>query len=131
MFCNKKSSVNVEEEFVNSNFDNPKNEKMHFLILYNKVDFEKKYCIDKTSEQKLENIKKSLPGIVIMLSFDEFNSSEYNIEDTPMPNIIYIKLPFINQYVTPDKYPNKYIQLKNNELKNIFATLGAKSMENI
>ena len=53
----------------------------------------------------------------------------YIIEGNPIPNELYIKLESTNIYVPANTYELKYFQARQNELKNIFITLGAKSIK--
>ena len=51
------------------------------------------------------------------------------IDGTPLPREVYIKLPNKNIYIISEKYALKYLLLRENELKNIFIALGAKSIK--
>jgi len=77
--------------------------------------------------------KKFLNGDLDIINFknieDDNISSNYIIEDIPLQNEMYMKLPDKNIYVMSEKYPLKYLLSKQNELKNIFILLGAKNLK--
>jgi hypothetical protein len=132
--CNqiKKTSVlDIRDKY---NFGIRKNEKLKFLILLSDEDINQKDYMCNTSKKTIiMNNKKSLNGDLSIINFnnieDENISSKYIIEDIPLLNIVYIKLPDKNMYVISEKHPLKYLLSKQNELKNIFILLGAKTLK--
>jgi len=67
------------------------------------------------------------------LCFDDIDKEDtirdFIIDSNPIPNQLYIKLAPTDIYVKDDIYDNKYFKLRQNELKNIFITLGAKKIK--
>jgi hypothetical protein len=131
--CTKmdKKSVNIDNEY---NFGIRKNEKLKFLILLNDDDMSKKdYLCKKSRKSIILKYKKFLSGDLDIINFNNIEDdniiSKYIIEDNPLQNELYMKLPDKNIYVLSNKYALKYLLLKQNELKNIFIFLGAKSIK--
>ena len=128
----KKSSVlDIRDKY---NFGIRKNEKLKFLILLSDEDINQKDYICNTYKRSIIiNNKKLLNGDLDIINFnnieDESISSKYIIEDIPLLNEMYIKLPDKNIYVISEKHPLKYLLSKQNELKNIFTLLGAKKIK--
>jgi len=130
--CNKRSAVRKSVLNNQIRYGKRKNYIMKFLILIKEDDTKNKSWICNESLQiKLLKFNKYFPGDLQILFLNEIenNNTEYIIEDTPIPNEIYIKLPCKNIYVLAEKYPLKYLLSKQNELTNIFTTLGAKSIK--
>jgi hypothetical protein len=66
---------------------------------------------NKSVKDKLE--KKKFPGKLNIISFEGItNEKNYIIEDIPVPNEIYMKLPDKNLYVLSSKYNIKYFYAK-------------------
>ena len=127
--------VNFHHPLVNKdnldkyNFGEIKNHQTEFLVLLNQTDMLDKSFLwfNKSLKDKLE--KKKFPGKLNIISFDTISDEKkYIIEDIPVPNEIYMKLPDKNLYVLSSKYNIKYFYAKQNELKNIFILLGAKKI---
>ena len=110
------------------------NEKMEFLVLLTDDDLKEKTWFWKSSvKDALLKNKKKIPGDLHILNFDDINKPEimkdFIIDGSPLPREMYIKLPNKNIYITSEKYALKYLLLRENELKNIFIALGAKSIK--
>jgi len=132
--CNKikkKSVLDIRDKY---NFGIRKNEKLKFLILLNDDDINQKdYICNMSKKSMINKNKKFLNGDLDIINFknieDDNISSNYIIEDIPLQNEMYMKLPDKNIYVMSEKYPLKYLLSKQNELKNIFILLGAKNLK--
>jgi hypothetical protein len=123
----------VSQDKIKFNFK-IKNDKLKFLILIREEDMVKKfYMCNYTLRDFLLANKKKLPGDLSVINFDDIEKEDvmknYIIEGNPIPNELYIKLESTNIYVPANTYELKYFQARQNELKNIFITLGAKSIK--
>lgn len=116
------------------NFGVRTNEKLKFLILLDENEIKKQDYICKSSRRSmiLRNTKM-IPGELDIINFSNIEDdniiSNYIIEDNPLKNEMYIKLPDKNIYILSNKYALKYLLLKQNELKKIFILLGAKKIK--
>ena len=136
MLCSSSKNCDVEESYGKSKyyFGEMFNEKMEFLVLLTDDDLKEKTWFWKSSvhDALLKN-KKKIPGDLHILNFDDINKPEimkdFIIDGSPIPREMYIKLPNKNIYITSEKYALKYLLLRENELKNIFIMLGAKSIK--
>jgi hypothetical protein len=111
-----------------------KNDKLKFLILIREEDTVKRfYLFNYSMRDFLMAKKKKLPGDLSVISFDSIDSidvmKDYIIESNPIPNQLYIKLNSTNIYVSENTYEMKNFLSRQNELKNIFVELGAKSIK--
>ena len=136
MLCSSSRESVVDNSHGNSKyyFGEMINEKMDFLVLLTDDDLkEKKWFWQTSMNDSLLKYKKKIPGDLHILSFDDINKPEimkdFIIDGTPLPREMYIKLPNKNIYITSEKYALKYLLLRENELKNIFIALGAKSIK--
>jgi len=113
------------------NFGEVKNYHTEFLVLLNKEDLldNSIFWFNKSIKTKLLKKKNKFPGKLNIIAFNEIeNDKEYIIEDIPLPNEIYMKLPNNNLYVLSSKYNLEYFNYKQSELLNIFVLLGAKKI---
>lgn len=127
----KKSVLDIRDKY---NFGIRKNEKLKFLILLNDDDINQKdYICNMSKKSMINKNKKLLNGELDIINFKNIEDysiySKYIIEDIPLQNEMYMKLPDKNIYVMSEKYPLKYLLSKQNELKNIFILLGAKNIK--
>lgn len=111
-----------------------KNDKLKFLILIREEDKVKKfYLFNYSMRDFLLANKKKLPGDLDLISFDDIDKNEvmkdYIIESNPIPYQLYIKLNSSDIYVSAETYEIKHFLARQNELKNIFVVLGAKSIK--
>ena len=136
MLCSNLNKNDVEEPMKKGKyyFGEMINEKMEFLVLLTEDDVKDKTWFWKSSvKDSLLKNKKKIPGDLHILNFDDINKPEimkdFIIDGSPLPREVYIKLPNKNIYITSEKYALKYLSLRENELKNIFIALGAKSIK--
>ena len=136
MLCSNSKNCEIEDSQKQNKyyFGEMINEKMEFLVLLTEDDLlEKKWFWQSSVKNALLKNKKKLPGDLHILNFDDINKPEimkdYIIDGTPLPREVYIKLPNKNIYIISEKYALKYLLLRENELKNIFIALGAKSIK--
>ena len=111
-----------------------KNDKLKFLILIREEDTVKRfYLFNYSMRDFLLANKQKLPGDLSVISFDDIDKEDimknYIIESNPIPNQLYIKLGSTNIYIKDDIYENRYFRSRQNELRKIFITLGAKSIK--
>ena len=138
--CNQKSDVltsSNDHPLINKNnrnkynFGELKNYHTEFLVLLNEEDMNDKsfFWFNESIKIKLLKKKYKFPGKLHIICFNDIeHEKDFIIEDMPVPNEIYIKLPDKNIYVLLSKYNVKYFYSKQNELKNIFILLGAKKI---
>jgi hypothetical protein len=112
------------------NFGELKNYHTEFLVLLNEEDLhDKSFWFTSSIKTKLLNKKHKFPGKLNIIGFNNIEKEKnFIIEDMPVPNEIYMKLPNKNIYVLSSKYNLEYFYSKQNELKNIFILLGAKKI---
>lgn len=106
-----------------------KNERLKFLILLNEEDYKKYLYIFPSKKDRLKNQKSNFPGELIIEKYEHIDSLEYNIENNPVQNQIYIMLPKEKLYINSENFTSRYIDSKLEELKNIFMLLKAKSVK--
>jgi hypothetical protein len=112
-------------------FGEVKNYRTEFLVLLNEEDLRDKsqFWFGASIKSKLLKKQHKFPGKLNIIGFDDIEKEkEFIIEDNPLPNEIYMKLPNKNLYVLSSKYNLEYFYSKQNELKNIFILLGAKTI---
>ena len=136
MLCSNLNKSDVEDPVKRNKyyFGEMINEKMEFLVLLTEEDVKEKTWFWKLSiKDALLKNKKKIPGVLHILNFDDINKpdimKEFIIDGSPLPREVYIKLPNKNIYITSEKYALKYLSLRENELKNIFIALGAKTIK--
>jgi len=110
------------------------NEIMDFLVLLTEEDtLNTGWFWNSSVKDALLKKKNKIPGNLHILNFDDINKPEimkdFIIDGVPLPREMYIKLPNKNIYVSTEKYALKYLSLRENELKNIFIGLGAKTIK--
>jgi hypothetical protein len=134
MSCgSKKSIIEHPEHKIKYFFGQRINEIMDFLVLTTEEDAKNNgWFWNSSVRESLLKKKNKIPGILHVLNFEDINKPEimkdFIIDGVPLPREMYIKLPNKNIYVSTDKYALKYLSLRENELKNIFIKLGAKTI---
>jgi hypothetical protein len=96
--------------------------KCNLQTVYNIIDY-----------KPLKKSSKKTPGDLEIINFDSIDLADimkdYVIESNPIPNQLYVKLDSTNLYVSENTYEIKHFLSRQNELKNIFVELGAKSIK--
>ena len=135
MLCSSKNMViEKTEEKRKYSFGQKINEIMDFLVLLTEEDnVNQGWFWNSSVKNSLLKKKNKIPGNLHILNFDDINKPEimkdFIIDGVPLPREMYIKLPNKNIYVSTEKYALKYLSLRENELKNIFIGLGAKTIK--
>ncbi len=111
-----------------------KNIRNEFLILLRKSDYKKRfYLCNKSYSDLLEEYEEEFDGILHLVNVksiqDKDVSKKYKIHGIVYSHIVYMLLPKENIYVLPELFPYKYMESQHEELKHIFALLGAKSIK--
>ncbi len=120
----KRKSTNT---FDMSNIKNVRNE---FLILLRKSDYKKRfYLCNKSNYELLQEYEEEFDGNLNLVNVKDDFSEKYKIYGIVYSHIVYIKLPKEQIYVLPELFPYKYMESQHEELKHIFALLGAKSIK--
>ena len=133
MLCSSKNTI-IEQSDEKYFFGKRINEIMDFLVLLTEEDtLNKGWIWNSSVKDALLKKKNKIPGNLNILNFSDINKPEimkdYIIDGVPLPREMYIKLPNKNIYVSTEKYALKYLSLRENELKNIFIGLGAKTIK--
>ena len=131
IYLKNDDNINQVDIITKYNFGTKCNDIMEFLILLREEDIIETGCIFKTStKKKILKKEKYLPGNLTIFNFDSIDTlDDYIINDSPVPNEMYIKLHTTNTYYLSEKYTLKYLLAKENELKKIFIMLGAKKIK--
>ena len=106
-----------------------KNEKLKFLIFLNEEDFKKYLYIFPSRKDRLKNQKYNFPGELIIEKYDNIDKLNYKIENSPIPNQLYIMLPKEKLFINPENFTSRLIDSKLEELKNIFMLLKANTVK--
>ncbi len=110
---------------------NIKNIRNEFLILLRKSDYKKRYYLcNKSYYDLLQEYEEEFDGILHLVNVKSIeNDKKYKIHGMVYSHIVYILLPKEQIYVLPELFPYKYMESQHEELKHIFALLGAKSIK--
>lgn len=113
---------------------NIKNVRNQYLILLRNSDYKKHfYLCNKSYYDLLEEYEEEFDGILHLVNVksieDEQISKKYKIHGMVYSHIVYMLLPKEKIYVLPELFPYKYMESQHEELKHIFALLGAKSIK--
>lgn len=111
-----------------------KNKRPNYLILLRESDYKKRwYLCNKTIKELIKDYEEDFDGYLHLINVksieDDEVSENYPIQGIVSSHIVYIMLPKERIYVTPDIFPYKYLESQHEELKHIFALLGAKSIK--
>lgn len=106
-----------------------KNEKLKFLIFLNEEDFKKYLYIFPSRKDRLKSQKYNFPGELIIEKYDNIDKLNYKIENSPIPNQLYIMLPKEKLFINPENFTSRLIDSKLEELKNIFMLLKANTVK--
>ncbi len=111
-----------------------KNKRPNYLILLRESDYKKRwYLCNKTVKELIKDYEEDFDGYLHLINVksieDDDISENYPIQGIVSSHVVYIMLPKERIYVTPDIFPYKYLESQHEELKHIFALLGAKSIK--
>ena len=113
---------------------NIKNVRNQYLILLRSSDYKKHfYLCNKSYYDLLQEYEEEFDGILHLVNVksieDEYISQKYKIHGMVYSHIVYMMLPKEKVYVLPELFPYKYMESQHEELKHIFALLGAESIK--
>lgn len=113
---------------------NIKNVRNQYLILLRKSDYKKHfYLCNKSYYDLLQEYEEEFDGTLHLVNVksieDDEISKKYKIHGMVYSHIVYMLLPKEQIYVLPELFPYKYMESQHEELKYIFALLGAKSIK--
>ena len=83
---------------------NIRNEKLQFLILLNEDDYKKNFYIFPSKKERLKYYKSNFPGDLIIERYQDINTLNYNIENNPIPNQLYIMLPKEKLFINSENF---------------------------
>jgi hypothetical protein len=111
-----------------------KNKRPNYLILLRESDYKKRwYLCNKSVKELIKDYEEDFDGYLHLINVksieDDDISENYPIQGIVSSHVVYIMLPKERIYVTPDIFPYKYLESQHEELKHIFALLGAKSIK--
>lgn len=108
-----------------------KNVRNEFLILLRKSDYKKRYYLcNKSYYDLLQEYEEEFDGTLHLVNVKSIeDDKKYKIHGMVYSHIVYMLLPKEKIYVLPELFPYKYMESQHEELKHIFALLGAKSIK--
>ncbi len=110
------------------------NKRPNYLVLLRDSDYKKKLILcNKSKKELIEDYEEDFDGKLNLINVkyieDPMVSKHFPIQGIVSSHVVYMKLPKEKTYVLPEVFPYKYLESQHEELKHIFALLGAKSIK--